>query len=76
MPETLEHVRQKKALRKKSTELKLHIHAITDDLVWDIADGLRVRAEDVLNAHTVEVCVRNADGTVVWKRSDFLKKGV
>ncbi len=65
---------QKQALRKKLTEIKLHVRDIVDDLVWDADDGLRVRADDVLKAHTVEVCVKRADGTTVWGRKDFLKK--
>jgi len=75
MPDTADEVMRKKALREKLTEISLHVRDIVNDLVWDVDDGLRVRSDDVLNAHTVEVCVRSADGTRVWSRKDFLKQG-
>ena len=63
-----------KLVREAATKIKLHTLEIIDDFMWDVADGLRVREQDVVNAFTVEVCVPNADGSIVWKRKDLLKK--
>ena len=72
MKQTVEQLREKK-VREVNTKIRMHVQEIVNDFMEDVDDGLRVQPEQVLEAHTVEVKVKDADGNVVWGRSNFLQ---